>query len=307
MSRPPAAPRLADVAARMAAHPGVRRTPALVERLTAAAIPGRPLVSVVTVVRNGAGTLSRCLQSVQDQDYRPLEHVVVDGGSTDGTVALLEERADTLTAWISEPDAGISDAFNRGIGLSRGAVIALLNVDDWYEPGAVRDAVDALMTHPEAGIACGRLRYHRDGVPDVEFPSQPERLGVDMTVNHPTMFVRRSVYDRIGLYREDLRLAMDYELALRAQQAGVRFHSLDRVLANMSWEGASDVQWHRTLVEVARAVHGLYPTSPGWHARLLGKIAKATTARALDSLGLQAVTRFYRGRLSPFRRRYPGG
>jgi glycosyltransferase involved in cell wall biosynthesis len=285
----------------MEASPRVLRDPRHLAREGGAG----PLVTVVTAVRNNADTLERCLRSVQAQDYGPVEHVVVDGGSTDGTQEIIHRHAESIAALISERDAGISDAFNRGIGLARGEIIGLLNADDWYEPDAVGRAVQALAEHSEAGIACGRLRYWRGKRPDVEFPSQPERLGVDMTVNHPTLFVRRQVYQRIGLYRTDLRLAMDFELVLRASRLGVGFVSLDRVLANMAWEGASDRHWRRTLWEVARVVHDLHPRSPRMHALLLFKLGKATSARVLEAAGLSRLTRLYRSRLSPFRRRYP--
>jgi glycosyltransferase involved in cell wall biosynthesis len=294
-------PTLKEAQRRMAENPRVLRDPRHLAR------PGGdgPLVTVITAVRDNAGTLGRCLQSVQAQGYGPVEHVVVDGGSTDGTLEIIHRHADRIAALVSERDAGISDAFNRGLGLARGEIIGLLNADDWYEPDAVGQAVGALGAHPEAGIACGRLRYWRGDRPDVEFPSQPERLGVDMTVNHPTLFVRRSVYERIGLFRPDLHLAMDYELVLRARRLGVRFVSVDRVLANMSWEGASDRRWRQTLGEVARVVHDLYPRDPWMHALLLFKLSKATTARALEAAGLSRLTRLYRERISRFRRSYP--
>lgn len=301
----PPGPALADAQRLMKVHAAVQRNEDLSARLGSLAGPERPLVSVVTAVLNRGATLARCLESVRTQDYSPIEHIVVDGGSTDGTLEIIRANAGSMTAWLSEPDGGVSEAFNRGIGLARGEIVGLLNADDWYEPDAIGEVVRALGTDPGAGVACGRLRFVRGDVPDVEFPSQPERLGVDMTVNHPTLFARRAVYERVGLYRTDLRLAMDYDWVLRARRKGVRFRSLDRVLANMAWEGASDLQWRRTLVEVARVVHGHYPRSLWWHARLLLKLTKATSARALDAAGLQALTRFYRSHISPFRRVYP--
>jgi len=303
----PPGPSLAELERFMAEHPGVHRHVSLASRLLEGAEPHRPLVSIVTVVHNGASTLPRCLESVASQDYHPMEHIVVDGGSGDGTVEIIRSRADSLTAWLSEPDAGISDAFNKGIGLCQGDILGLLNADDWYEPGAVREAVGALVRHAQAGAVCGRLRLHREGSPEVEFPSQPERLWADMTVNHPTLFVRRWVYQRIGLYRTDLALAMDYDWVLRARRSAVIFLNLDRVLANMAWEGASDRHWPRTLLEVARVIHGHYPRSPLWHGRLLIKLAKATTARLMEAAGLGGLARFYRAHLSPFRRLYTRG
>lgn len=292
-----AGPSLASYRELMARHPGVRRAPR-----GGGGAP--PRVSVVTVTLNRKKTLAECLDSVAGQTRSGVEHVVVDGGSTDGTQALLRAREASLGAWVSGPDGGISDAFNRGIALARGEWIGVLNADDWYERDAVARALAAAADAPSAEAICGRLRYVRADRPEVEFPCQPERLGVDMTVNHAALFVRRSAYERVGLYRTDLHLAMDFEWVLRARRRGVEIASVDAVLANMRFEGASDRHWVRGLLEVARAVHDTHPDRPDLHARLLLKVLKATTARTLDAVGLGAVTRLYRARLSPFRRRY---
>lgn len=290
-------PPLASYEALMARHPGVRRAAGGQDAST-------PRVSVVTVTLNRKQTLVDCLDSVSAQTHSGVEHVVVDGGSTDGTQALLRAREQRLGAWVSGPDGGISDAFNRGIALCRGDWIGVLNADDWYEPDAVERALEAVARHPGAGAICGRLRYVRADRPEVEFPCQPERLGVDMTVNHAALLVRRSVYERVGLYRTDLRFAMDFEWVLRARRRGVEIASVDAVLANMRWEGASDQHWAQGLMEVARAVHDTHPDRPDLHARLVLKVLKATAARTLDAVGLGALTRLYRAHLSPFRRRY---
>src|SRR6185295_16144009 len=123
-----------------------------------------PLVSVVTIVRNGAHTLSRTIESVLSQDFPDIEYIVVDGGSTDGTLELLRANQDQIAIWISEADQGISDAFNKGIALSRGEIIGLLNSDDWYEAGANRAVVEE-MQKSAADIACGRLQYWEGGRP----------------------------------------------------------------------------------------------------------------------------------------------
>ena len=103
-----------------------------------------PLVSIVTVVHNRARTLPRAIDSVLAQEYPELEYIVVDGCSTDGTVDVIRRYEHHIDVWISEPDRGISEAFNKGVALARGQIIGLLNSDDWYEAGAVSAAVRAL-------------------------------------------------------------------------------------------------------------------------------------------------------------------
>ena len=236
MSRPPAepAPRLADYAA------AVARLRSRLHAEPAGRPHDQPLVSVVTVCRNAAVLLPRCLASVSAQTYPWIEHIVIDGASTDGTQALLE-RSTGLAGWVSEADAGISDAFNKGLALCRGSVIGILNADDEYLPETVARAVDALAADAGAGFVFGDCDFtidgqvvlHRDGDPayhrviDREMP----------VLNHPTVFVRQAVYARHGLFRTDLALAMDYDLLLRFHRAGVRGTRVTRTLARMALGG----------------------------------------------------------------------
>jgi glycosyltransferase involved in cell wall biosynthesis len=288
----------------MAGNPAVNVNEPLGRRLQAMAAPGRPLVSIITVVLNRERTLPDAMRSVLSQDYEPIEYILIDGGSTDGTVDLIRAQADRLYAWVSEADEGISDAFNRGIGLARGEIIGILNSDDWYEAQTVTRVVAALGAHPAAALASGRLLYWKDDRPDAIFPSQPERLGVDMTINHPATFVRRTAYERAGLFRLDYRYAMDYELVLRFQALGYEFASVDAVLANMRYDGAADRNWLRSLREMRRAQRAIYPGDVRLGLQYVLKFTRSCVARVLASLGLGAVNRFYRSRLSRFRRSY---
>ena len=104
----------------------------------------KPLVSVITVCRNAATTVERTVRSVLAQSYKPLEYIIVDGGSTDGTLDIIRRNRRKIARIVSEPDRGISDAFNKGIRLSRGAYVHLLNADDWMEPDTISRGVEAL-------------------------------------------------------------------------------------------------------------------------------------------------------------------
>src|SRR5437867_1437077 len=122
------------------------------------ATPEMPLVSIVTPVLNGERFLPETLESVHGQDYPRLEHVVVDGGSTDGTLDLL--RAAPGTVWVSGPDRGMYDAVGRGFDLARGEILAYQNADDRYlVPGAVSAAVHHLCEHPDVDVVYGDFRY----------------------------------------------------------------------------------------------------------------------------------------------------
>ena len=218
----------------------------------------RPLVTIVTPVRNAAATLERTLRSVLAQDYPAIETIVVDGASTDGTLDILRRYDDKLDLWISEPDSGISDAFNKGIALATGDIVGILNADDWYEPDAVGKIVDAFAA-TGADAVCGALQYWLGEQRGLVFYSNLENLRLESTVNHPTLFVRRAVYERHGLFQTRYRYAMDYDLILRFYLHGVRFHVLSDVLANMQLGGRSDsavLPVSRELYQIKAALMG---------------------------------------------------
>jgi glycosyltransferase involved in cell wall biosynthesis len=259
-----------------------------------------PLVSIVTVVRNGAASLARAAESVLAQDYPAIEYIVVDGASTDGTLDVIRRLDGRIAVWVSEPDAGISDAFNKGIALAHGEVLGLLNSDDWYEPGAVAAAVRALEADG-ADIAHGKMQYWEGARKTYLVTGDENLLEKGMTVGHPTMFVRRACYERLGLYRHDFHQAMDYEWLLRAKVSGARFCLVDRCLANMQAGGRGDQRWRESQREVARARGVHLPEARGvvpYWTYVCWAIVKGTIRRMLDSLKLGAVRRWYHRHLS---------
>lgn len=259
-----------------------------------AASDRQPLVSIVTIVRNGVRTIERALRSVQLQEYPRVEYIVIDGGSTDGTLDIIQSWDERIAVWVSEADAGISDAFNKGIAFSLGDIVGILNSDDWYEPGAISAAVHAL-TESGADIAYGKLQYWQNDRRTYLVTSDASLLERGMTVGHPTVFVRRACYERFGLYRLDFRQAMDYEWLLRAKAGGARFCFVDLCLANMQGGGLGDRNWRQSQVEVARARAIHLPNARGaipYWTYLWTAIAKGTIRRALDVLGLSVVRRW---------------
>ena len=260
-----------------------------------------PRISVVTIVRNGVGTLPRAMESVFSQDAAGIEYIVVDGGSTDGTLDILRASDDRIALWVSEADAGISDAFNKGIALSRGEIIGLLNSDDWYEPGAI-GAVLEKMRETGADIVCGDLQYWEDSRRTYLAGSAPDKLARGMTIGHPTVFVRRDCYRRLGLYRLDFKLAMDYEWLLRARTAGARFAVLDRCIANMQGGGVGDRRWRDSQREVAKARALHIPGENNAFAMrtfVARRLLLGNLRRTLDATGLGVLRRAYHRWFAP--------
>jgi glycosyltransferase involved in cell wall biosynthesis len=187
-------------------------------------VPELPSITVVTPCLNAAATLPEALESVRAQGYPRLEHVVVDGGSTDGTLDIL--RSADRVRWISEPDRGLSHAMNKGIAMARGDVIGWLNADDRYLPGALDEVGRALEARPDALWLTGRCRIiDGDGREIRRWVTAYKNaflrrysLALYLTQNFisaPATFLRRQAFEAVGLFDERYRISMDYDLYLR--------------------------------------------------------------------------------------------
>jgi GT2 family glycosyltransferase len=258
----------------------------MTEQGRGASSDGRPLVSIVTAVLNGGATLARAIESVLAQTHRPIEHVVIDGGSTDGTVELLRRYDQRLAHWQSEPDRGISDGFNKGLARANGACVGFLNADDWLEPDQIERGVAAL-GRSDAAFVFGDLTYHApDGRTLYTMHGDPDyALAIDRgmpNVNHPTLLARREVFEAVGGFEPAYHYAMDYDWLLRAHRAGLRGVYDPAVRGHMTLDGATDRHWRRALAEVRRVgiAHGV-PSHRAWWWYLRG-IAKGSGRRSLE-------------------------
>ncbi len=180
-------------------------------------------VSVVTPSLNQARYLREALESVRAQTHSPVEHVVVDGGSTDGTLEILAEYEGVR--WLSEPDRGQAHAVNKGVALAGGEIIGWLNADDAYEPHAVSDAVRMLEQTGAGLVYADVTRVNDDRVDPRRIRSRPEwRLWTELNdgngVYSPAVFFTREAFEAVGGLDESLHLAMDYDLWLKI---GARF------------------------------------------------------------------------------------
>jgi glycosyltransferase involved in cell wall biosynthesis len=178
-----------------------------------------PLVSIVTPSYNQAAFLEDALRSVQAQSYPRIEHIVVDGGSSDGTVDILKRYGDKLAAWSSEPDRGQADAINKGIQRTTGSIVAWLNSDDAYLPEAVQHAVEALEANDSLGMvyADGLMVDASLNLLDRHYYRQltlVDLLSFEVLLQ-PTVFMRRSVLENIGLLNPEYQLILDHELWIR--------------------------------------------------------------------------------------------
>jgi hypothetical protein len=204
-----------------------------------------PLVSIITPSYNQAAFLEDAIRSVLAQDYPALEYIVVDGGSTDGSPEIIRSYAARLAWWVSEADAGQAAAINKGLALARGEVVAWLNSDDLYLPGAVAQAVAALQAEPEAGLVYGdAITIDAQGCPlnRLTFPDWGlEDLMGFRIICQPAVFMRRSPLERAGWLDPTYHFLLDHLLWLRiARQAPIR-HSPAMWAAARHHAGAKNV------------------------------------------------------------------
>ncbi len=175
-------------------------------------------ISIITVCHNAAGTMMDTLNSVRKQSYHHIEHIIIDGASTDKTLDIIREHPPTR--WISEPDQGIYDAMNKGIAMATGDVIGFLNADDIYAHKDVLAHVAAAFDKEKIKACYADLVYVRDDLETVVryYRSQrfkPERLAYGWMPAHPTLFLHKDVFTKYGGFKTDYNIAADFELCAR--------------------------------------------------------------------------------------------
>ncbi len=225
----------------------------------AMAAPEMPLVTIVTPVLNGARFLAETLESVRGQDYPRVEHVVVDGGSRDGTLDLLRHAPGVV--WVSGPDRGMYDAVGRGFGLAHGEILAYQNADDRYlVPGAISTAARHLQEHPDVDVVYGDFRYideagrvlpRRARARDFD----PGALRRHNFIPPHAAFVRRRVVEEGHRPDPSLRYAGDWDWFLGMARAGKRFEHLPVVLAEFRLHPRAQtrtVPWRAKIAEWRR-------------------------------------------------------
>jgi glycosyltransferase involved in cell wall biosynthesis len=203
-------------------------------------------VSIITVTYNSVATLRDTIESIQAQDYPNIEHIIVDGASTDGTLPLIQSYGDKIAHVISELDRGMYDAMNKGLRIASGDIIGILNSDDFY---AATDIISTVVQHMQTtGAHCtfGDLVYvnptNLTKVVRYYSSSQfhPRLFARGWMPAHPTVFIKRWAYQQYGLFKTDYKIAADYELLTRfLGKHQLSYHYIPRVMVTMRTGGAS--------------------------------------------------------------------
>ena len=201
-----------------------------------------PLISIITVVFNGAATIEQTIQSVLHQTYRNIEYIIIDGGSTDGTLKIIKKYEKKIAFWKSEPDKGLYDAMNKGIAIASGELIGMINSDDWYEPNAVDLVVNAFISYPEKRIFHGDM-YVVNKTNDKRLykhnPSTFKFKYYGATFNHPTFFVTQQEYKEHH-YNKDLKSQADIQFTMEAfLKDKSKFFYINSAISNFRLDGKS--------------------------------------------------------------------
>jgi glycosyltransferase involved in cell wall biosynthesis len=228
-------------------------------------------ISIITVCYNSEKTIRDTIESVLSQKFEHIEYIVIDGGSTDRTMAIVREFGNRIAHVVSEPDNGIYDAMNKGIALATGDVIGILNSDDFYDADtAIASVVEAFNREPAADMVFGDVvfvlpealqkvcRYYYAG------HFKPRKLRYGWMPPHPATFVKRELYARYGLYNTSLKIAADYEMFVRWLLVNrCDYVWLSRVLVRMRMGGVSTSGIRSSILlskEIVRACrsNGIY-------------------------------------------------
>ena len=235
-------------------------------------------ISVITVCYNGASTVEQTLKSVAEQTWNNIEHIVIDGGSVDGTMLIVDSYRSGLSQIVSENDKGIYDAMNKGIALATGEIIGFINADDFYASPDALAKVAAVCSDPNVDACYGDLCYVKQENTSAlvrywkssEFHSGAFESG--WCPPHPTFFVRREVYQRFGGFDLSYKIAADVELMMRFLEVRkIRAKYIPAVLVKMRMGGTTNKNMDnivRQNREILRALHSHGLKSSVW--RLIG-------------------------------------
>ena len=210
----------------------------------------KPLISIITVVFNGEKYLEGTIQSVINQTYDNVEYIIIDGGSTDGTVDIIKRYEGKIDYWISGKDSGIYDAMNKGVLETTGDIIGIINSDDYYENSIFTQVIKSYQENGKPDIMYGNLVLI-DEVKEKKRISIPSeyKLNRKMSLNHPTCFVKKTLYNE-KLFNISYKICADYDLILHLKKVKKSFLYINKTISYMRIGGISSTSYKTTTKEV---------------------------------------------------------
>jgi glycosyltransferase involved in cell wall biosynthesis len=199
-----------------------------------------PLITVITIVYNGAKYLEQTIQSVINQTYPIVEYIIIDGGSTDGTLDIIKKYEDYIDYWVSEPDKGIYDAMNKGLKVAIGNYISILNSDDYYDKQAIKKSIESIFKN-KCDYSFGNIKIiETQSITKPIFPLVANKIYQEMPYPHVTALIPRKIYKDVGLFDTNFKIAADHDMALRIHLRNYKACYVDEVLAYVHAGGISD-------------------------------------------------------------------
>lgn len=228
-------------------------------------------VSIITVVYNGVKTIEQTIQSVLRQTYKNIEYIVIDGASTDGTQQIIEKYVDDISYYISEKDDGLYYAMNKGIERATGEIIGIINSDDWYVDDAVESIVD-FFGQKDVEVVYAKIRMVLEDNKEKAYENDPlESIWYQMPLPHPSVFVKKDLYEKMGGFNVNYKWASDYELMLRFYTKQIKFGYVDKEIVYFRNGGRSAInkkEMHKEAYDISMSYIDLCPDK----IRLLPKI-----------------------------------
>lgn len=202
-------------------------------------------ISLVTVVYNAQDTIAQCIQSVISQKHPDIEHIVIDGGSTDNTVSIIKKHIKHINFFVSEPDQGIYDAMDKGIRIATGQIVGTLNADDLLADDQVLSTVAQVFTQQDIDAVYGNLNYvNLNGKIIRKWNSKQcviNSFNRGFMPPHPTFYCKRNLFEKLGFYSLEYGSAADYELMLRFMYLNkIKCFHINKVMVNMLGGGVSN-------------------------------------------------------------------
>lgn len=250
-------------------------------------------ITIITIVLNDDKNIEKTLLSVINQNITEFEYIIIDGGSTDGTVDIIKKYENDIAYWSSEKDHGIVDAFNKGIKKATGDIIGLVNSGDFLEPDTLKKVSETFKDN-NTDIVYGNMQYWIKNKKEYIYTANHRLLPKFMSLNHPAVFVKKGIYNQYGLFDDRYKVAMDYDLMLRFYSKDAKFIYIDDVLSNMALGGVSDVNWQLAYRESFNIRKKYMGNSLSLYTSYLWQVLKRYMSNTVSKLGLEGIKTFYR-------------
>ena len=222
----------------------------------------KPKISIITVSYNSVKTIEQSILSVLNQTYSNIDYIIIDGGSTDGTIDIIKKYQNQISFWVSEPDKGIYDAMNKGVEIAKGDFVGILNSDDWYEKDTLNKVVNYINLHSEVDVFHGLLRIIKGNNDDPFLIRGHYSFHLNRgMIEHPTCFVKKKLFDKVGGFNLMYKSAADYDWMLKVKYNGASFLLITEILANFRTGGMSSTTTGALEEILIKKHYGIYSNS----------------------------------------------